>query len=232
MKAMILAAGLGERLRPLTETNPKPMLLVGGKPLLQYHLERLSEAGIQEVVINTSWLAEKIESYFGDGSQFGLQINWSRESHPLETGGGIRRALPYLGDEPFLLISGDIWTEYPLGRLCHQPLKRGVDAHLVLVNSPKHNPMGDFTLHDNKIGYPVGGEQEVVKHTFSGISLLRPEIFVTYRSYSDTFPLRDVWRTSIEEGKVTGELYSGQWWDVGTIERYRSVNQYLLDAGH
>ena len=93
---MILAAGLGERLRPLTETNPKPMLLVGGKPLLQYHLERLSEAGIQEVVINTSWLAEKIESYFGDGSQFGLQINWSRESHPLETGGGIRRALPYL----------------------------------------------------------------------------------------------------------------------------------------
>jgi len=121
MKAMVLAAGFGERLRPLTETTPKPLLKVGNKPLIQYHIENLVSAGVRELVINTSWLGDQIEAFLGDGSRFGVDISWSREEEPLETGGGIRRALPLLGSEPFLLINGDIWTDYPLVDLVNRP---------------------------------------------------------------------------------------------------------------
>ena len=220
MKAMILAAGFGSRLRPLTETIPKPLLKVGGKPLLQYHLERLAAAGITDIIINTSWLAELIEDYFGDGSDFGVKIQWSREEQPLETGGGIARALPLLGREPFLLINGDVWTDFPLHSVS---LDKGMDAHLVMVTNPKHHPEGDFAVANNLVSYDVGS-----KYTFSGISLFRPQLFAGYEE--DCFPLRDVMRPAILSGNVSGEVYTGDWWDIGTVDRLSRLNKQLNTA--
>jgi len=158
MKAMILAAGYGERLRPLTDETPKPLLHIGNKPLIQYHVERLVEAGVREIVINTSWLGEQIESFLGDGSRFGVSIAWSRETEPLETGGGIRRALPLLGNQPFIVINGDVWTDYPLQSLVEQSWSEDMDAHLVLVPNPLHHTGGDFSLNaDHRVGYPLAG---------------------------------------------------------------------------
>ena len=220
MKAMILAAGFGARLRPLTETTPKPLLKVGGKPLLQYHLQRLAAAGITELVINTSWLAQQIEDYFGDGSDFGVSIDWSREAQPLETGGGIANALPLLGSEPFLLINGDVWTDFPLQSIS---LDQDADAHLVMVANPEHNPSGDFAVADNLVSYGAGP-----KYTFSGISVFRPQLFADVRH--DCFPLRDVMRPAILSGRVTGSVYNGQWWDIGTVERLTQLDNNLNKA--
>ena len=136
MRAMILAAGFGKRMRPLTELTPKPLLMVAGKPLLQHHIERLAAAGITELVINTSWLAEQIEDYFGDGSDFGVTISWSREAQPLETGGGIAKALPMLGTDPFVLINGDVWTDFPIHRISFKTREQDQAAWLLLVNNP------------------------------------------------------------------------------------------------
>ncbi len=232
MKAMILAAGFGERLRPLTEKTPKPLLPVGGKPLIQYHIENLVNAGIRQIVINTSWLGEKIEAYLGDGSRFGIQIYWSRENQPLETGGGIRRALPFLGSEPFLLVNGDVWTDYPLQELADKELPEDIDAHLVLVANPPFKSVGDFRLRDNSLlSYPLEGEKS---YTFSGISLMRPELVALHPSASEKFPLRDVLERSINAGSVSGEVFDRQWWDVGTPERLEMLNSLLsgkpLDA--
>jgi MurNAc alpha-1-phosphate uridylyltransferase len=227
MKAMILAAGFGERLRPLTEKTPKPLLLVGGKPLIQYHIENLIQAGIRQFVINTSWLGHMIEAYLGDGSRFGAEIFWSRENEPLETGGGIRRALPFLGCEPFLLVNGDVWTDYPLENLATRELHDDVDAHLVLVPNPPFKAVGDFSLgDDNLIRYPLEGEKT---YTFSGISIMRPDIFAMYPSASEKFPLRNVLESSVRAFSISGEIYDGQWWDVGTVERLEMLN--LLLAG-
>ncbi|MDG2501161.1 MAG: nucleotidyltransferase family protein [Porticoccaceae bacterium] len=220
MKSMILAAGFGARLRPLTETTPKPLLKVGGKPLLQYHLQRLAAAGITELVINTSWLAQQIEDYFGDGSDFGVSIDWSREAQPLETGGGIANALPLLGSEPFLLINGDVWTDFPLQSIS---LDQDADAHLVMVANPEHNPSGDFAVADNLVSYGAGP-----KYTFSGISVFRPQLFADVRQ--DCFPLRDVMRPAILSGRVTGSVYNGQWWDIGTVERLTQLDNNLNKA--
>jgi N-acetyl-alpha-D-muramate 1-phosphate uridylyltransferase len=232
MKAMILAAGFGERLRPLTEKTPKPLLPVGGKPLIQYHIENLVSAGIRQIVINTSWLGEKIEAYLGDGSRFGIQIFWSRENQPLETGGGIRRALPFLGSDPFLLVNGDVWTDYSLQELAARTLPEEIDAHLVLVPNPPFKAVGDFRLRDdNRLSYPLEGEKS---YTFSGISLMRPELIALHPSASEKFPLRDVLERSIRTGSVTGEVLERQWWDVGTPERLEMLNTLLsgksLDA--
>ena len=205
MKAMILAAGFGSRLRPLTETIPKPLLEVGGKPLLQYHLERLAAAGITDIIINTSWLAELIEDYFGDGSDFGVKIQWSREEQPLE---------------PFLLINGDVWTDFPLHSVS---LDKGMDAHLVMVTNPEHHPEGDFAVANNLVSYDVGS-----KYTFSGISLFRPQLFAGYEE--DCFPLRDVMRPAILSGNVSGEVYTGDWWDIGTVDRLSRLNKQLNTA--
>jgi len=227
MKAMILAAGFGERLRPLTDEVPKPLLRVGNKPLIQYHVERLVEAGVRELVINTSWLGEQIESFLGDGSRFGVSIAWSRETEPLETGGGIRRALPLLGSQPFIVINGDVWTDYPLQSLVEQSWSEDMDAHLVLVPNPLHHASGDFSLNaDHRVGYPLTGNQTF---TFSGISVMRPEAFAMFSSASERFPLRDVLAGGIRGGYVTGEVYCGTWWDVGTLERLQALN--LLVSG-
>lgn len=243
MKAMILAAGFGERLRPLTETTPKPLLKVGNKPLIQYHVENLVSAGVRELVINTSWLGDQIEDYLGDGSHFGVEIAWSRESERLETGGGICRALPLLGSEPFLLINGDVWTDYSLIELVDRSWPEDIDAHLVLVPNPAHHLDGDYALkawpgntvvggfgEKQRIGcrqlaYPTEGEQAF---TFSGLSIMSPEIFATYSSASEKFPLRDVIKRGINAGRVSGELFQGKWWDIGTLERLQALNALLL----
>jgi MurNAc alpha-1-phosphate uridylyltransferase len=225
MKAMILAAGFGERLRPLTEKTPKPLLLVGGKPIIQYHIENLAAAGVREIAINTSWLGEMIESYLGDGSRFGVEIHWSREHEPLETGGGIRRALPFLGSQPFLVVNGDVWTDYPLDSLVDRDWPEDTDAHLVLVPNPPFKAVGDFSLDaEQRVRYPLEGERS---YTFSGISMMRPEIFALYPSASEKFPIRNVLESSIRALSITGEVYQGQWWDVGTVERLDMLNTLL-----
>lgn len=219
---MILAAGRGQRMRPLTDTMPKPMLPVAGKPLIQYHVERLVKAGVRELVINTAWLGEQIERHFGDGARFGALIAWSREGEALETGGGIRHALALLGDQPFLLINADLWTDYPLARLAVTGLVTGYDAHLVLVPNPDHNPGGDFALGvDGRVGIRGSGDPGL---TFSGISVLRPAVIAGHATWAPKFPLRDALLTGIRAGRVSGEVYRGDWWDLGTPERLAALD--------
>lgn len=225
---MILAAGRGQRMRPLTDTTPKPMLPVAGKPLIQHHVERLVAAGVRELVINTAWLGEQIERHLGDGARFGARIAWSREPEPLETGGGIRRALPLLGDAPFALINADLWTDYPLARLTADVLAEGCDAHLVLVANPDHNPDGDFALGaDGRVGIQASGDSGL---TFSGISVLRPALIAGHSTAAAKFPLRDVLIAGIRAGRVSGEVYGGDWWDLGTPERWQALTARLRAA--
>lgn len=220
MKAMILAAGRGERLRPLTDATPKPMLPIDGKPLLEHHINRLAASGITEIIINTCWLGEQIEEYFYDnGRRFGVTISWSREAEALETGGGITQALPLLSDEPFLLINGDVWSDFPLAQLCQTDLSAGLDARLVLVSNPGHHPRGDFSVDGDLVSYK--GAQ---RFTFSGISLFRPALFTAHQSNSgQCFPLRDVLRPAILSGRIAASIYTGSWCDVGTVERYQQL---------
>lgn len=222
MKAMILAAGYGRRLRPLTRHTPKPLLRVKGKPLIHYHLERLALAAITDIVINCSWLAEQLQADLGDGSQFGVAISWSREQDPRETGGGIKQALPLLGNDHFMLVSGDTWTDYSFMTLSRHGLKDKL-AHLVLVPNPDHHRNGDFSLNERG---EVGLKQsDGVSFTYSGIALLNPELLSEYSSNSEKFPLRDVLRPAVSAGKVSGEVYTGEWSDVGTLERLDMLNK-------
>jgi MurNAc alpha-1-phosphate uridylyltransferase len=226
---MILAAGYGRRLRPLTDHTPKPLLLVQGKPLIQYHLERLAAAGITDIVINHSWLGEQLENTLGDGSAFGVRIRWSREQSPLETGGGVKRALSLLTGEPeqgpdeaFLLISGDIWTDYPF-ELLKDIASRDLFAHLVLAPNPEHNSDGDFHLDEqDKVGVKQAPERSL---TYTGIALIRPALFTGFATAGDVFPLREVLLPAIVAGKVSGEVFSGTWSDVGTLDRLNALNQ-------
>ena len=221
MKAFILAAGLGRRLRPLTNRTPKPMLMVGGKPLLQWHLEALLRANIRHVVINVSWLAEQVEDYFGDGSSFGLNIQWSRETVPLETGGGILTALPLLGDKPFLVVNGDVWTDFSFQHICSRTMNKDTLAHLLMVENPPHNATGDFSIQQGMAGF------ERDRFTFSGISLLSPALFNSSSDYPSIFPLRDLLRPAIMANRVSADIYSGEWFDIGTVERYDALNKKL-----
>lgn len=223
MKAMILAAGLGTRLRPLTETTPKPLLPLAGKPMIVYHIEALVAAGVRELVINVSWLGEQIEQMLGDGGQFGAQIVYSREpGAPLETGGGIRRALRLLGDTPFLLVAGDIWSDYPFPRLLAGALVLPRLAHLVLVPNPPQHSGGDFSLDAAGV---VGMARDVPRHTYSGIALLTPALLAGWDA--ETFPLREPLRRAAAAGQLSGELWTGDWEDVGTPERYAALNGRL-----
>ena len=222
MKAMILAAGKGERMRPLTLTTPKPLVCAGGVPLIVYHLRALAEAGFREVVINHAWLGQQIEDYLGDGAQLGLRIAYSAEGEPLETGGGIFRALPLLGDEPFLVVNGDIWTDYAFARL---PQTIPGLAHLVLVDNPQHNPDGDFVLNGSLV---EEGAAEAAKLTYSGIAVLSAQLFTNCSA--GAFKLAPLLRQAMGKGRVSGEQYSGRWVDVGTHERLAEVEN-LLTAG-
>jgi MurNAc alpha-1-phosphate uridylyltransferase len=219
VKAMILAAGRGERMRPLTDHTPKPLLLIADKPLIVYHLEALRAAGIADLVINTGHLGERLPATLGNGHQWGVRIVYSPEPpDALETGGGIFQALPLLGAEPFLVVNGDVWTDYPLIRLPTTPL--GL-AHLVLVDNPPHHPRGDFVLaNDGRVG--ESGESRL---TFSGISVLRPELFVG--CVPGRFPLGPLLRRAMADGAVTGERYAGIWRDIGTPQRLTELDREL-----
>nr|WP_314479052.1 nucleotidyltransferase family protein [uncultured Pseudomonas sp.] len=219
MKAMILAAGKGERMRPLTLHTPKPLLPLAGRPLIEYHLMALAAAGITEVVINHAWLGQQIEDHLGDGSRYGLRIDYSPEGEPLETGGGIFKALPLLGDAPFMLINGDIWTDYDFTRL-HRPLQ-GL-AHLVLVDNPGHHGQGDFRLAGTQV---VDGDATPGTLTFSGISVLHPALFEGCNP--GAFKLAPLLRQAMTRGKVSGEHFAGHWVDVGTVERLADAERLL-----
>ena len=210
MRAMILAAGRGERLRPLTDELPKPLVEIAGKTLIEYHLEALSGAGFREVVINQGHLGDLLLKALGDGSRWGLNIHWSDEQpEALETGGGIFKALPLLGSAPFLVINGDLWTDYPFARL------RAVKcdwAHLVMVPNPAHNPGGDFALSGARI-HETGDR----KLTFSGMAVYNPRLFDGCQP--GKFSVVPLVRSAMENHLVTGEEYQGGWNDIGTLER-------------
>ncbi len=228
MKAMVLAAGKGERMLPLTKDCPKPLLKVGGKSLIEYTLERLCAAGFHNVVINTAYLGNMIEQALGGGEQFGLSIKYSREEQALETGGGILQALPLLcadDDAPFLLINADVWCDCDLAELYKKSLD-GKLAHLVLVDNPGHHQRGDFSLTEH--GCVVQREEgKSTAYTFSGISIIDPGLVRSYAGGSDSFPLRDVLLPAITKQQVSGELYHGTWVDVGTPERLEELQQQL-----
>ena len=226
MKAMLLAAGRGERMRPLTDTTPKPLLEVDGRALIIHAIERLHEAGIDELVINHAWLGAQIENALGNGHAFGVRIDYSPEPEAaLESAGGIRNALPLLGEKPFIVCNADVWTNYDFSRLPNEP---GGLAHLVLVDNPAHHPRGDFVLdgqhvrdgHDN--GHDNGDGPRL---TFSGIGVYRPELFSG--EHPRRFALAPLLREAMRNDQVRGEHFTGQWWDVGNVERLRALRTLL-----
>ena len=217
---MILAAGRGERMRPLTDTVPKPLLPVGGRPLIVWHLEKLAAAGYRRVVINHAHLGEQVERTLGDGSRWGVRILYSAEGQgrALETGGGICKALPLLGEAPFLVINGDLFTDLDYARLA---ISGESLAHLVMVDNPEHHPRGDFHLNGDGM-LRAEGEPRL---TFSGVGLYRPELFGGCRV--EPFPLAPLLRRFMACGKVSGEYFSGRWLDVGTPQRYHRLQEEL-----
>jgi MurNAc alpha-1-phosphate uridylyltransferase len=221
MKAMILAAGKGERLRPLTLHTPKPLVRAAGVPLIEYHVRALAAAGFTELVINHAWLGQQIEDYLGDGARFGVRIAYSAEGEPLETGGGIFQALPLLGDQPFVLVNGDIFTDYPFAEL-RRPLS-GL-AHLVLVDNPGHHVAGDFCLRSGQVTDAQQGQENL---TYSGMAVLSPALFADCQP--GAFKLAPLLRAAMTEGLVSGEQFGGCWVDVGTHERLAEVER-LLEA--
>jgi MurNAc alpha-1-phosphate uridylyltransferase len=218
MKAMLLAAGRGERMRPLTDSLPKPLVPVAGRPLIAWHLAALAAAGYREVVVNTSWLAEALHAALGDGASFGVRITWSDEGPvPLETGGGIFRAVPLLGPGPFLVVNADIWTDIDFARL---ELESDAHAHLVLVANPPHNVRGDFGLDGDRVV-----SRDTDRFTYSGVGVFRPEFF--HDCSAGRFPLLPLLNRAIAARRLRGELHRGAWSDVGTAERLAALDARL-----
>jgi len=216
---MILAAGRGERLRPLTDTTPKPLIEVGGKPLIVHHLDNLARAGFTDVVINLGWLGEQIPEALGNGNRFGLRIRYSPEPPgALETAGGIVHALEMLGDTPFLVVSGDVLCDYPFGAL--RGMKMEALAHLVMVDNPPHHPSGDFGIVNGRIVMEAAG-----KLTFSGIAVFDPALFTPLKP--GVRPLRPVLENAIAAETVGGEHYRGRWFDTGSAERLSEARESL-----
>ena len=224
MKAMVLAAGRGERMRPLSDRTPKPLLSVGGKPLIGHLFEGLVRAGVRDVVVNLSWLGAQVREALGDGAAYGVRILYSEEGPvPLETGGGILHALPLLGSEPFLVVSGDIWTDFDFGRLTRgagTALDAGADAHIVLVPNPPYHPRGDFELEGDRVT-----EGAAEKLTYANIGLYRRELFADCPP--GRFPLVALLRRAIAAGRLRGELYGGGWMNVGTPEQLATLDARL-----
>jgi N-acetyl-alpha-D-muramate 1-phosphate uridylyltransferase len=217
MNVMILAAGRGERMRPLSDHTPKPLLQVGGRPLIEHHIKALAAAGLRELVINHAHLGGQIEAALRDGSRFGVHIRYSSEGTALGTGGGIRHALPLLGESPFLVVNGDIWCDYPFARAT---LGAGLLAHLVLVDNPPHHPEGDFSLRDGRVG-----NGPAPRLTFSGIGVYHPDLFAG--TPAGAFPLSPLLRRACDLGRVGGERYPGAWMDIGTPARLRALDILL-----
>jgi MurNAc alpha-1-phosphate uridylyltransferase len=221
---MILAAGRGERMRPLTLARPKPLLEAGGAPLIVHHLRALRAAGFMDVVVNLSWLGDQIRSALGDGSRHGVRIHYSDEGpEPLETGGGIFRALPLLGAGPFVVLNGDVWTNFDWSTLRERLAPRDL-AHLVLVPNPAHNPQGDFVLANGRI-VETAGE----RLTFSGVGIYRAELFDGCRD--GIFKLAPLLRAAARVGQVSGEIHTGVWLDIGTPERLAWLDEWLRSRG-
>ena len=224
MKAMILAAGRGERMRPATDQVPKPLLRVAGKPLIAWLLERLVRAQFGEFVVNVSHLGAMIENALGDGAAFGARIRYSREAQPLETAGGIAAALPLLGDEPFLVVNADVYTDFDFARLRADATglsRDGMLAHLVLVRNPPHHPSGDFGLENGRI---VHDSEE--RFTFSGIGVYHPQLFAPV-ARGTKHQLAVLLREPVAARRVSGERYDGEWIDVGTPERLAALDRLL-----
>jgi len=233
MKALILAAGLGERMRPLTDRTPKPLLPVAGKALIAWHLEKLAAIGVSDVVINTSWLAEQFPVALGDGRRWGLRLQFAYEGGvPLETGGAFWNALPLLGSDPFIAINGDIWTDYDFACL---PTDIAGDAHLVLVDNPPQHPRGDFVLHGERVA--SDGDARL---TFSGIGVYKPSLLDRWQSIIGSAPgadatpprfkLAPLLRDAMHRNRVSGEHHAGRWTDVGTPERLAQLDDELRAA--
>ncbi|OMH32161.1 N-acetylmuramate alpha-1-phosphate uridylyltransferase MurU [Motiliproteus sp. MSK22-1] len=220
MKVMILAAGLGTRMRPLTDNCPKPLLKVAGKPLIQHHIERLAECGFRQIVINLAYRGEQIRRFLGTGSQWGVEISYSMEEPALETGGGVFNALPLLGPrgESFVVVNGDVWSDFDYSSLAE--LQNDL-AHLVMVDNPTHNVEGDFSLGDGRIGDDKTG----LRLTFSGISVLRGQLFEGEKA--GAFSLVPLFRKAIAAKQVSGNHFKGKWVDVGTPERLQLLETYL-----
>jgi MurNAc alpha-1-phosphate uridylyltransferase len=215
---MILAAGRGERMRPLTDDTPKPLLKVGRRTLIEHHLQALRAAGVRDVVVNLSWMGEQIRAALGDGGRLSLSIHYTEEGPvPLETGGGIFNALPLLGAEPFIVVNGDVWTDYPFTRLA---LAHDATAHLVLVPNPAHHVQGDFSLDNGRVVRRHGQT-----YTFAGIAVYHPQFFAQCKA--GRFPLLPLLQGAIDARGVSGEVYEGAWSDVGTPQRLAQLQRHI-----
>ena len=215
MRAMLLAAGRGERMRPITDSTPKPLVQVGGRPLIAWHLAALARAGIREVVINLSWLGDQVRATLGDGRDYGVSITYSDEGPvPLETGGGIFRAVPLLGPGPFLVVNADIWTDIDFAAVA---LEEHAHARLLLIPNPPHHPRGDFGLEGDLVV-----TRDTDRYTYSGVGVYRPEFFGGCTA--GRFPLLPLLNRAIADGLVRGEVHRGEWCDVGTVERLASLD--------
>lgn len=226
MKVMILAAGLGERMRPLTDHTPKPLLQVGGMPLIEHHIRGLVQAGFSELVVNVSHLARQIMDYCGDGSRWGVSIVYSPEAEPLETAGGIVKALPLLGEAPFLVVNSDIWIDYPFAQLRDYRPVAAEYAHLVMVGNPPQHPRGDFRLDDEGwVRELAPGETGL---TYAGVSVYTPAFFAGLAP--EKLALRPLLDAAIRRGSLSGEYHPGKWEDVGTPERLLALDEAARSA--
>jgi MurNAc alpha-1-phosphate uridylyltransferase len=223
MKAMILAAGRGTRMAPLTDTCPKPLIPLCGKPLIIHHLEKLAAAGITDIVINHAWLGEQLEQTLGNGSSWGIRIQYSPENEALETGGGVYQALPLLGEDAFLLINGDVWTNWDYSEVMNTSLQEGELGHLWLIDNPAHNPQGDFCLGEGKVLDTAFLNEAAL--TFSGISLLSPQLWA--ECTSGAYPLAPMLRSAMLQQQITGSKLNADWVDVGTPQRLSDLEQRL-----
>ncbi len=237
MRALVFAAGRGERMRPLTTHTPKPLLHAGGKPLVAWHLEKLAALGVEEVVVNTSWLGSQFPAALGDGSRWGLRLHFSHEGDaPLETGGGMLHALPLLGEAPFIAVNGDVWSDFDFARLPREPTG---DAHLVLVDNPAHHRDGDFVLdaHGRIAAGPGGHAAGAPRLTFAGIGVYRPSLLSGWREVvgeagaPPCFKLAPLLRAAMARGAVDGQHHRGRWTDVGTPQRLQELDASLAQHG-
>ena len=221
MKTIILAAGRGERMQPLTDTTPKPLLKAGNKRLIEYTIDALVQAGLRDLVINHAHLGEQFPALLGNGNRYGASIQYSNEREGrLETAGGIINALPLLGDSPFLVVNGDIWTDYPFEQLANKTLEPQAQCHLVLVKNPEHHPNGDFAITSGLLS-----EDGDPKYTYSGMGIYDPTLFKDLSVQA--MPLKPILMKAIHAQQASGEVYTGQWSDIGTVERLNALSEQL-----
>ncbi|MCW8194455.1 nucleotidyltransferase family protein [Proteobacteria bacterium 005FR1] len=227
MKALIFAAGRGERMAELTRHTPKPLLVAGGKPLIQYTVERLRAGGVTELLVNIAYLGEQIRDFLGDGERFGVNVIYSQEPYPLETGGAILRALPLLGDAPFITVNADVWTDFDFTQLHRRRPEPDELGHLVMVPNPAHVPGGDFYLNESGRLQSDNEAASAVRLTYSGIAVLHPQLVASYPKRREIFPLAEAFRWAMAAGRLNGEVFTGQWRDIGTPQRLRELEEEI-----